>query len=272
MRFNKFCEIEDWGDPAFRAAVRGLSPNYVKAVPEYPSGREHRKHWEYAHVLNGLEELGVIHPEAMVLSVAGGHEEPAFELTNRVRWVFLTDLYGQTGFSRTESQFTVLTNPDSFATAPYNRNRLVVQHMNALDLRFEADTFDAVFCLSSIEHFGGMLPARNALAEMYRVLKPGGVVALTTEVIINGDPDFEQDDLILFSQASVLRLVRSVPGLELVERVDFSLSSETMKSKYSLVQALEDARQNREVKCPHIVLELRGRLYTSLALFLRKMA
>jgi len=64
----------------------------------------------------------------------------------------------------------------------------VVQHMNALDLRFEPETFDAVFCLSSIEHFGGEAAARHALAEMHRVAKPGGVVAITTECIIKRRP------------------------------------------------------------------------------------
>ena len=88
MRLNKLCDIEDWQDPDFRATVRRIHPNFVHSMPGYPAGREHRKHWEYAHLLNGLDRLGAIHPEALVLSVAGGFERPAFDLTNRVRSVY----------------------------------------------------------------------------------------------------------------------------------------------------------------------------------------
>ncbi|MGO9094329.1 MAG: methyltransferase domain-containing protein [Bryobacteraceae bacterium] len=270
MRLNKLCNIEDWQDADLRATVRRLLPGLVQAMPEYPTGQEHRKHWEFAHVLNGLERLGAIHPEAMVLSVAGGHEQPAFDLTNRVRWVFLTDLYGQTQFRNEEAEPAVLTSPDSFAGLPYNRNRLVVQHMNALDLRFEPETFDAVFCLSSIEHFGGEAAARHALAGMHRVAKPGGVVAITTECIINDDPDFEIPDLLFFSQKSLQRLAESTPGLELVEPIDFAASEETRKSSQSLVQAIADAQSHRAAKYPHVVLECKGRLFTSVAMFFRK--
>jgi ubiquinone/menaquinone biosynthesis C-methylase UbiE len=271
MRLNKLCNIEDWADPDFRATVRRLEPGIANAVPAYPTGLEHRKQWEYAHVLNGLDRLGATHPSALVLSVAGGHELPAFDLTNRVRWVFLTDLYGDTNFNKEEAQASVLTNPDPFSGQPYNRNRLVVQHMNALDLRYEPETFDAVFCLSSIEHFGGEEAARQALAEMYRVAKPGGVVAITTECLINDDPDYIQPpDLILFSHKTIERLANSVPGLELVDPVDFQISEATRKTELPLLQVIADMEAHLPAKLPHIVLEHQGRRYTSLALFFRK--
>jgi len=271
MRLNKLCNIEDWNDPAFVATVRRFDQCYLQALPDYPAGREHRKQWEFAHVLNGLDQLNVLHPDGMVLSVAGGYEHPAYDLTNRVRWVFLTDMYGETPFSGGESPARVLSQPDSFAQFPYNRNRLVVQFMNALDLRFEENTFDAVFCLSSIEHFGGMPAARTALAEMHRVVKPGGVVAITTESVVDGGPDFEEGNLILFGRESVTALFGSFPGLALVEPIDFSISPATMKSRISFTQALEDARLNRP-RYPHIVLDLSGRSFTSIAIFLRKVS
>lgn len=270
MRLNKLCNIEDWQDADFRATVRRLMPSMVHAMPAYPTGGEHRKHWEYAHVLNGLDRLGAIHPEAMVLSVAGGHEEPAFDLTNRVRWVFLTDMYGQTAFRDGEAASAVLTSPDSFAGLPYNRNRLVVEHMNALDLRFEAETFDVVLCLSSIEHFGGEAQARRALAEMHRATKPGGVVAITTECLIDGGQDFEIPDVLFFSPESLQRLAESVPGLELVEPIDFQVGEATWKTRQPLGEAISNARNQLPVECPHVVVECQGRLYTSAALFFRK--
>jgi SAM-dependent methyltransferase len=268
-QLNRLCNFEDWDDPALQATMRRVLSNFAKAYPHYPKGIEHRKAWEYAHVLNGLERLGAIRPESMLLSVAGGHEETAYYLTTLVRWVFLVDIYGVGGFSGSEAQTTVLTDPDKFASIPYNRNRLVVQYMNALDLRFEENTFDGVFCMSSIEHFGGVSGAVESLKQMHRVLKPGGIAAITTECVVNGAPVFDQPGLCLFTPAMIEDLTKSVPGLSLVEPVDFTITQRSLQTSYPLTKAIEDiARGHTEY--PHIVVELEGRQFTSIALFFRK--
>ena len=71
--------------------------------------------------------------------------------------------------------------------------------MDALDLRFEDRTFDAVYSLSSIEHFGGLAGATRALDEMARVLKPSGIVALTTECVINDESGLSRPGLEVFT-------------------------------------------------------------------------
>lgn len=266
---NRVCNLGDWADPDFSNLMREMLPYHVAAHAGFPEGAEHRKHWEYAHVIRSLQRLGVAHPDAWLLSVAGGREEPAFWFTNLVRWVFVTDLYGTSGFSDTEAQSDVLVNPDRFSPFPYRRNRLVVQYMNALDLRYPDKSFDGVFCLSSIEHFGGMDGACAALAGMHRVLKPGGVVAITTECIVNDKRDLDLPGLYLFSHKSLLRLASSVAGLELVDEPDFSISEATRSTNFDLQTAIENAKRGHS-HSPHIVLDLLGRQFTSAALFLRR--
>jgi SAM-dependent methyltransferase len=270
-RLNRVCGIEDWSDPHLVATIQRLLPHFVRAYPGFPAKQEHRKHWEYAHVVMGLERLGAVRPDSWLLSVAGGHEEPAYELTNHVRWMFLVDLYGVGGFKGAEAQETVLTNPDAFETVPYNRNRLVVQYMNALDLRFEPGTFDGVFCLSSVEHFGGFDGAVRGLREMHRVLKPGGIAAVTTECIVNGAAALDLPGLFLFTPDLITQLTRSVPGLEPVEPVDFSISPASLATAFPLQRAVEEAK-TYHTEYPHIVVELQGRYFTSVALFLRRTA
>ncbi len=80
--------------------------------------------------------------------------------------------------------------------------------MDALDLRYEDETFDAVYSLSSVEHFGGLDGVRAALAEQCRVVKVGGIVAFTTEVIIN-DADSYHDGHLLLSTTARNRLGES---------------------------------------------------------------
>jgi SAM-dependent methyltransferase len=269
LGLNRLCNIEDWNDPELVAAIQRLLPHFVRAYPGFPTKREHRKHWEYAHVVTGLEQLGAVRPDSWLLSVAGGHEEPAYELTNHVRWMFLVDLYGAGGFKGAEAQETVLTNPDAFETVPYNRNRLVVQYMNALDLRFEESTFDGAFCLSSVEHFGGFIGAVKGLQEMHRVLKPGGIAAITTECIVNGQPALDVPGLMLFTPELIEQLSRSVPGLEPVEPISFSISESSLATAFPLERAIEGAK-TYHTDYPHIVVELQGRYFTSVALFFCK--
>jgi hypothetical protein len=95
LRLNKLCEIEDWALPGMAETMRRLMPDLAQTLPLYPFGYEHRKVWEYAHVLLGLDRIGALRPDAFVLSIGAGHEEP---LTNRVRWVFAHGYLGQGNF------------------------------------------------------------------------------------------------------------------------------------------------------------------------------
>ncbi len=269
MSLNKVCRIDDWDDPALTATMRRILPYFLDEHPDFPRRMEHRKHWEFAHVLNGLHALGALGPEGMVLSVAAGHEEVAFDLTNDVRWVFATDIYGSGPFAALEAELTILRDPDAVARCPYNRRRLVVQYMDALDLRFEDATFDAVYSLSSIEHFGGLAGAGRALREQCRVTKPGGVVALTTEVIVNGAAPFEEGHLMLCTPEQIVDLVGDVPGLSVVEPIDFEVSDRTVAQVTSLPDAIAQAGRG-EARYPLIVLEHEGRQFTSIAVFLRR--
>ncbi len=269
-QLNRLCALEDWQLPAFRQAVRRLLPYFVENFPDFPERREHRKHWEFAHTALGLAQLGAIHDNATVLAVGAGHEEISYDLSTRARWVFVTDIYGSGRFSGIEGDARMLLDLDHFARCAYNRNRLVVQYMTGVDLRFESDTFDAAYSLSSIEHFGGLEAAIGALKEMHRVVKPGGIVAITTECVVNGAPQYSVPGLELFSSQNLCHLVTAVPGLIPVEDLDLSLSEATRASRLlPLRRTRAEAALAHEVY-PHILLEHEGRVYTSVAIFWRK--
>ena len=67
---------------------------------------------------------------------------------------------------------------------PYRESHLEVRHMDAKQLEFPDDSFDAVFTLSSIEHFGSWANIRQSAREMGRVLRPGGCAFVVTECLL----------------------------------------------------------------------------------------
>jgi SAM-dependent methyltransferase len=64
-------------------------------------------------------------------------------------------------------------------------------NMSMTDIKFDNDTFDYVFAMSSIEHINAgnfAIPNMSfdtgdelAMSEMVRVLKPGGIIVVTTD-------------------------------------------------------------------------------------------
>jgi SAM-dependent methyltransferase len=177
-QYVKLCDIRDFDDPDVRARIDDIVPGLE------PPRHLHRKNWEYAMLTLFLEDSGLLREDAQILSVGAGHETVLFWLANRVAKVVATDIYGEGSFSKGEADRTMLTDPASFSPYPYRESHLEVQHMDAKQLEFADESFDAVFTLSSIEHFGSWADIRRSASEMGRVLRPGGVAYITTECFL----------------------------------------------------------------------------------------
>lgn len=181
-QFVKLCEVGDFADPELRRMIDEMVPGHP------PDEQVHRKYWEWAMLALYLQEVGAVTEGAAALGVAAGSEPPLFWLANRVERVVATDIYGEGSFAGREAAATMLTDPAAFSPFPYREDHLEVRHMDALELDFDAASFDIVFCLSSIEHFGGPRSAARAAREMARVLRPGGHLVITTECLLGNHP------------------------------------------------------------------------------------
>jgi SAM-dependent methyltransferase len=147
----------------------------------------YRKGWEWTQAIYGLSLLGAIRPDAKGLGVGAGHEPLLFYFADRIAEVVGTDLYGNAQWSAgggKEADAGILEDAAKFCPRAFNRSRLRLRVMDGTDLKFDDDTFDFVWSLSSIEHFGSHKAARKSVSEMGRVTKPGGVVVVATEFII----------------------------------------------------------------------------------------
>jgi SAM-dependent methyltransferase len=218
----------------------------------------HRKAYEFTQLLFGLTRLGCLVPDARVVSVGAGHEPVLYWLANRVHRVVATDMYGgvwQAEGAR-EGDEAVFTDPARFAPFAYPQDRLVFLKMDGRFLSFADASFDVAYSLSSIEHFGGFDGARLAVAEMARVLRPGGLLALATEYSLDGPPHHEA-----FQPEQVHALIDH-PSLALVEPID-----EEVWRRFECVPV--DLRVNPH-QTPHMVVTDLGSVFTSVMMFLRK--
>jgi SAM-dependent methyltransferase len=286
-RYVKLCDRPDFDDPALRAKLREM----IAPLPA-PRAELQRKYWEYAMLGLYLEEVGALREDASALGVAAGHEEPLYWLANRIGHVLATDIYGDGAFSGREADASMLADPRSFAPYPYREDRLEVRSMNALALELPDESFDIVFSLSSIEHFGEPPAIRTAAREMARVLRPGGHLVVVTECLVGRhplDPPLVQYAIRLatlgrrargatprkraidaFTPKELQRDIVAASGLELVQPFDATLSPASYENLIRWVGNGELHPRTGD-PYPHILLKAAGCApWTSAFLALRK--
>ncbi|HEV8435611.1 MAG TPA: class I SAM-dependent methyltransferase [Thermoanaerobaculia bacterium] len=259
MKLCKVYGLDDArdADPLWQELLLAMSPDWKSH-----GGALHRKYWEWGLGLYGLHKLGFIRPDAVALGVGAGVEWPLFYLANQLRMVHATDLYSPQSYFQGLDP-TIPGNAAKLAPFPYRTESLVFQKMDALDLQFEDDTFDFVFTFSSIEHFGGHAGAVLAMQEIARVLKPGGVACVATELILAG-PDHHE----FFKAADFEPCFGAGSGLEFVEPLDLSVDAELVSNPV----VFEVAPGFQGYTGPHTSVRCGDLTFTSIEFFLRKPA
>jgi SAM-dependent methyltransferase len=284
-QYVKLCDLRDFDDPALRARIADIVPGLE------PEQQVHRKYWEYGMLSLFLEDTGMLNEQTEALSVAAGHEEVLFWLANRIGRMVATDIYGVGQFAHREADATMLDDPGKFAPYPFREDRLEVLEMNALDLKFADASFDVVFSLNSIEHFGGRKEIVQAAHEMARVLRPGGVAFIVTECFVGRHPfnsRFVQTGVrfatlgrlcaiasprrrivdVMTREEVMSRIVKAT-GLELLQPLDHRVSRESHDNVIHLGWDATLTSRSGE-SWPHVMLEAYGPPWTSIALALRK--
>lgn len=287
-QYVKLCDLRDFDDPQLRAKIAEIVAPGLTAHE-----RLHRKFWEYAMLALYLEEVGAIHEQAEALAVAAGHEEPLYWMANRVRRMLATDIYGEGDFAEREATGTMLTDPAAFAPYPYREHHLEARSMDAIALDLPGDSFDIVFSLSSIEHFGSPTDIAKAAREMARVLRPGGHLVIVTECFVGSHPldrPFVQFAIRLatlgrrcgsatprervtdvLTASELQRDIVAPSGLELVQPLDESISAQTFDNLIKWVGHGELHPRTGD-PYPHILMKGYGSPWTSTFLALRKPA
>jgi SAM-dependent methyltransferase len=268
MKLNKPCELEDFSDVAAAALIRAVEPELLELYPDYPRGREHRKSWEYQQVIRGATQLRVLGERSDVLVFPARHERTVYEMSNRARTVFACDVYGSVdGDTATCDPFLIDTGV--YARQRYRATRLFARHMDARFLRFEAAAFDLAVCpaFSSFPRSGEL--AGNLLLEFERVLRPGGILVLCVEFVVNG-AGHAYAEAELYDRQSLADILGWAANLELVEPIQEKVSQSTIATAMPLAAAKEEAQRGQS-RFPHIILEAEERQFTTATVFVRKL-
>ena len=286
LPFSKLCELADFAHDDLAPVIRDVCSHKLRDFsPEFPLGAEHRKDWEVAMAARAIGHFGALRPDAVILGVAAGTEDTIFYLARHARQVFATDRYLSSGLWQAVAPITMLLDPAAVAPGDFDPDRLVAQHMDGRRLLYPDDTFDAIFSSGSIEHFGEFEDVAAAAYEMGRVLKPGGVLSLSTEFRLGGPPGGIgwPGSTLLFSAEDLHRFIVEASGLELVGELRPELSDETLSTPRDINEVIANrrARQPGGPEAPmsdattwddrpHIVLLREGYVWTSVHLTLRK--
>jgi len=253
---TQLCELANpakWDNPEWLSLLRSIgtvSPDKMSM---------HRKAYELTQTLFGLGRLGWLRDDARIVSVGAGHEPILYWLANCVGYVVATDMY-ETEWKEAragEGDDDVARRPEEFAPFPYRKERLVFSKMNGRRLGLRSQSFDIAYSLSSIEHFGGFEGARDAVDEMARVVKPGGLVVVATEYLLGGprtDETFPPDEIHALSER---------PGLALEQPID-----ERVYERYQVEPV--DLRTNA-YQTPQMLVRNGDTVFTSVMLFLEKL-
>jgi ubiquinone/menaquinone biosynthesis C-methylase UbiE len=155
--------------------------------------------------------------------------------------------------------------------------------MNSLDLQYEDDSFDAIFSSTSIEHFGSLDDVRRSADEMFRVLRPGGVLTLSTEFRLAGPPP-GLPGILMFDRDQLADRIIGKLGCSPMSPLDLAVSSATRRTAMRFDDAAVDLRRHvsrrgnlllHELewsRYPQIVVRLGDLAWTSVHLALRKHA
>lgn len=281
MSLNKICEVEDFQTPRVRAVLRDVFRHeIVRFGNDFPTGREYRKYWEVAMAVLAFKETGLLDGTRTFLGIGAGNEPTVFYLTRYAKEVIATDLYMNDEWEESANT-SMLTDPGVHWPFLWEPSRLRVADMNALALDLPDASVDGVFSSSSIEHFGDRDAVAQSLDEAYRVLKPGGVLSISTEWRIEGERPGIPGAL-LFDPDDIRDIFVGSRDWNLVEPFDGNVSDLTMATRSTFMQVATD--QQRQIdqlgglwtyhveyaQYPHIVLQLGAHTWTSFHVALQK--
>lgn len=267
ISLSKVANIKDFNDAEFREIFSKYNYLGTKQFPQAADDvkLQNRKTWEIAMAMYSFDKLGVINENAEILGIGAAKEETISMLSNHVKRVFATDIYLDGGSWQHWYEKELLVDARPLMSSNYNHKRVVWQHVDGRDLPYESNSFDGIFSCSSIEHFGDESDIRKSIEEACRVLKPGGIAAISSEFKISGDGNGFAN-VQLFDEDRINKVWLDGIDWSLVEMIDYELDD----TEYIDFERSISDKEYQMVAHPHIKLDNGKYKWTSVHMTFRK--
>lgn len=209
----------------FDSTYKNFTEQVLQAIREETFGRDiGQNSWltadEYDRFISWLRLL----PGDHALEVASGSGGPALYLAGHANCHV-------TGIDANESGVKTAT-----ASSAQSRTRVAFEVVDAnAELPFADETFDAILCIDSMNHFPDRL---NVFREWHRVLRPGGRAVFTDPVVITGPVTNHElalrssIGLFLFVPPGVNEKFVKQAGFNLVQQDDVSENAASISGRW----------------------------------------
>ncbi len=217
MKINKLFDYEDFSDVEF-----------IKAQEEFGEKTSFtRKAWEFVIMSYGLGKLGCFSNNNIALGLGCLKENLIYFYANRFKHVCATDVAyyvkGDKNFIPWGGESYELSEVYE-SNISYDRNKLTVLPMDMCRLGFSDETFDVVWSSSSVEHVGDLDDILTCFKEMQRVLKPNGILTITTEWNLSGGQAVRFANVQSFDFFVLSKIEEVAPNLKLVDPITLERS------------------------------------------------
>lgn len=234
---SRLCRAEDFEQPQWRQWADALADD-----PERTPERYDRLLWETAHVLHCLQQTGHLHARACGFVLRPGVDALLWALAERTRLIVSADLHGD-----------LASRVGAPGVPQYPSDRLRVLNLDPSGLPFSTGAFDFACAVGTPQLFLQRQDAARSLAELGRIVKPGGSIIVSADVVLDGaatDHALQPDELVDLLDAA---------GLQLAADLDLTLTPRTL-----------EGWSDGGIAEPHLILERNGRPVTSAVLVLRR--
>ena len=258
LPLSKVANVTDFEDKDFQAIFSKYNFLHQNPHPFSDVTFLNRKTWEIGMAIYSFDHFDLLDGTKEFLGIGAAKEETISVLSNCSKRVFATDIYLNQGTWMDWHDGQLLIDARSQMGSNYNHRRVVWQHVDGRDLPYEDNSFDGIFSCSSIEHFGNEDDIRKSIEEVCRVLKPGGVAAISSEYKISGEGDGFAN-VQLFDRDRIQRVW--LDGIDW-EPVDF-LDEELDDTEFIDFERSIYDKQYQQAAHPHIKLDNNDYKWTS---------
>lgn len=189
LALSKVANVKDFDDASFQQIFKKYNIFPDTPFPFSNNTITNRKTWEIGMAIYSFDKYNLLSADKEFLGIGVAKEQTISILSNYAKRVFATDIYLDQGSWKDWHDGNLLIDARPYMGDGYNHQRVVWQHVDGKELPYEDNSFDGIFSCSSIEHFGNESDIREAIEEVCRVLKPGGVAAISSEYKISGEGD-----------------------------------------------------------------------------------